>query len=40
MGLVVFLVLKVVLAQAKNGKTKGTKSSSGDAWRLDNALLV
>ena len=40
MGLAVCLVLRVVSAQAENAKTKGTETSSGDAWGLDNALLV
>ena len=40
MGLAVCLVLRVVSAQAENGKTKGTETGSGDAWGLDNALLV
>ena len=40
MGLAVCLVLRAVLAQAENGKTKGTESGSGDAWGLDNASLV
>ena len=31
MGLVVCLVLRAVLAQAENGKTKGTEIGSGDA---------
>ena len=40
MGLDVCLVLRVVSAQAENGKTKGTETGSRDAWGLDNALLV
>ena len=40
MGLAVCLVLRSISAQAKNGKTKGTDTGSGDAWGLDNALLV
>ena len=40
MGLVVCLVLRVVSAQAENGKTKGTETGLGDVWGLDNALLV
>ena len=34
------LVLRVVSAQAENGKTKGTETGSWDVWWLDNALLV
>ena len=34
------LVLRVVSAQDENGKTKGTETSSRDAWGLDNALLI
>ena len=40
MGLAVCSVLRVVSAKDENGKTKGTKTGSGDAWGLDNALLV
>ena len=32
MGLAVCLVLRVVSAQAENGKTKGTETGSRDAW--------
>ena len=39
MGLAVCL-LRAISAQAENGKTKGTETSSRDAWGLDNALLV
>ena len=40
MGLAMCLMLRVVSAQVENGKTKGTEIGSGDAWGLDNALLV
>ena len=40
MGLAVCLVLRAISAQAENGETKGTETGSGDAWGLDNALLV
>ena len=39
MGLAMCLVLRGVSALAENGKMKGTETSSGDAWGLDNALL-